>query len=164
MQCSYPNSIIIAMNNVKLDTDILSQIRHLGKCLRKDFDNKLAKYGLTGTQGRVLFYINCSHKQGKEIYQSDLETSHHLTKSSVSELLSRMIKNNLISKVKVKSRYSLIPTEKGKSSVDDILSERTEVIDKLFKGFTKEEIDMVSSLTQRMIENIEQEEKYAEKN
>ena len=151
------------MQEIKFDSDILMQIRHLGKCLRKDFDNKLSKYGLTGTQGRVLFYINCSHRQGKEVHQSDLETSHHLTKSSVSELLSRMIKNDLINKVKVNSRYSLIPTDKGKSIVDDILSERTEVIEKLFKGFTNEEVEMVSLLTKRMIENIEQEEEYAEK-
>ena len=152
------------MQDVKFDSDILMQIRHLGKCLRKDFDNKLSKYGLTATQGRVLFYINCSYKQGKEVHQSDLEASHHLTKSSVSELLSRMIKNDLINKVKVNSRYSLIPTDKGKSIVDDILSERTEVIAKLFKGFTNDEVEMVSVLTKRMIENMEQEEEYVKEN
>ena len=146
------------MNNLKLDTDILMEIRHLNKCLRKDFDDKLAKHGLTGTQGRVLFYVNRNKEEGKEIHQSDLEKCFQLSKSSVSELLGRMIKNDLIEKIRVKACYSLIPTEKGKSIVDEILSSRTEVVEKLFKGFNQEEIDNVMEYMKRMIDNVKEEE------
>lgn len=146
------------MNNLKLDTDILMQIRHLGKCLRKDFDNKLAKHGLTCTQGRVLFYINGCYSEGKELHQSDLEAQFHLTKSSISELLSRMIKNNLINKVRIKNCYSLIPTECGSSIVNEILSGRRQVIEKLFTGFNQEEINKVTEYLERMINNVEKEE------
>ena len=146
------------MNNLKLDTDILMEIRHLSKCLRKDFDDKLAKHGLTCTQGRVLFYINRCKDEGKEIHQSDLERCFQLSKSSVSELLSRMIKNELIEKVRIKSFYSLIPSDKGKSIVDEIFSSRTEVIEKLFKGFNQEEINNVTKYMKRMIDNVKEEE------
>ena len=146
------------MNNLKLDTDILMEIKHLSKCLRKDFDDKLAKHGLTCTQGRVLFYINRCKDEGKEIHQSDLEKCFQLSKSSVSELLSRMIKNELIEKVRIKSCYSLIPSDKGKSIVDEIFSSRTEVIEKLFRGFNQEEINNITEYMKRMIDNVKEEE------
>lgn len=146
------------MNNLKLDTDILMEVRHLSKCLRKDFDDKLAKHGLTCTQGRVLFYINGCQLEGKELHQSDLERCFQLSKSSVSELLSRMIKNELIEKVRIKSCYSLIPSEKGKSIVDEIHSSRTKVIQKLFAGFSQDEINNVMEYMKRMISNVREEE------
>ena len=134
------------------------QIRHLNKCLRKDFDDKLAKHGLTCTQGRVLFYINRNKNEGIEMHQSDIEKCFQLSKSSVSELVTRMIKNELLEKVRVKSCFSLMPTEKGKSIVDEILSSRTEVVEKLFDGFDQKEIDNVMQYIKRMTSNVEKEE------
>ncbi|MCR5309687.1 MAG: MarR family transcriptional regulator [Bacilli bacterium] len=146
------------MNNLKLDADILTQIRHLSKCLRLDFDDKLTKHGLTCGQGRVLFYINGQKLENKEVHQSDIEKIFLLSKSTVSELVTRMIKNGLIERIRNKTCCSLIPTDKGKSIVDDILASRIKVIDKLFKGFNKEEIDNVMNYLERMTKNVEKEE------
>ena len=146
------------MNSINLDPDIILSIRHLSKCLKQDFDNRLSTYGLTGAQGRVLFCINSCFKEGRIIKQSDIEKCFQRSKSSVSELINRMIDNNLIKRNKEKNGYSLIPTEKGQSIVNEIHNGKKYVIEKLLRGFDKSDIEKITEYINRMTQNIEGEE------
>lgn len=145
------------MKNFNLDSDILTQIKHLNKCLKQGFDNKLSSYGLTGVQGRVLFCINKCFMEDKQIRQADLEKCLHCSKSTISELISRMTENGLINKIKKKNGFSLIPTERGQSIVNEIFDSRKEVVEILFSGFSEKEINEVTDYLTRMTENIEKE-------
>ena len=146
------------MENFSLDSDIIMQIKHLSKCLKKDFDERLESYGLTGHQGRILFCINKSFEQKRDFHQVDIEECFHLSKSSVSEMVSRMVANDLIKREGTRQCYTLIPTDKGKSIVNEIHESRKEVMEKLFNGFTKEDISNATKYIQIMISNIEKEE------
>ena len=146
------------MENCKFESDIILQIRHLSKCLRKDFDERVAAFGLTAQQGRILFCITRNYLEKIDIHQSDIERNFQLSKSSTSEILSRMISNQLIEKVMVNRHYILAPTEKGKSIVNDIHESKKGVIRKLFSGFTEEEINNITNYIKKMTENIEKEE------
>lgn len=145
------------MENFSLESDILLEIKHLNKCLRKDFDNRLENHGLTSQQGRILFCINYCFINKKEVHQNDIEAHFNLSKSSVSEIISRMVTNGLIEKVLAKPYYSLIPTEKGQSIVNEIHESKKLVIDKLFKGFNKEEVENITTYIKKMTDNIEEE-------
>lgn len=146
------------MENFKLDFDVIMQIRHLNKCLKKDFDEKLASHGLTGQQGRILFCVNRCYEEKREIHQNDIEECFNLSKSSVSEIVSRMVANGLIDKVNARPYVTLVPTEKGRSIVNEIHDSKKEVIEKLFKGFSEAEIEKITQNIQRMTNNIEEED------
>ena len=134
------------------------QIKHLSKCLKRDFDERLESYGLTGHQGRILFCINKCYEDKRDVHQSDIEECFHLSKSSVSEMVSRMVSNDLIKRDGTRQCYSLIPTEKGKSIVNEIHESRKEVVEKLFSGFNEQDISNITKYIQIMISNIEKEE------
>ena len=134
------------------------QIKHLSKCLKRDFDERLESYGLTGHQGRILFCINKCYEDKRDVHQSDIEECFHLSKSSVSEMVSRMVSNDLIKRDGTRQCYSLIPTEKGKSIVNEIHESRKEVVEKLFNGFNEQDISNITKYIQIMISNIEKEE------
>lgn len=146
------------MQNFPIDSDILMQIKHLSKCLKQDFDLRLESFGLTSQQGRLLFCINKYFDENKAIHQSDLEELFHLSKSSVSEILSRMQSNNLITRVLDKPYFKIVPTESGRAIIDKILDSRKETISKLFTGFSNADIANISSYISRMIINIEKED------
>lgn len=146
------------MENYHFESDILFQIRHLNKCLKKDFDERLASYGLTGQQGRILFCINGCYEIKKEIHQNDIEECFQLSKSTVSEMVTRMTANGLIEKISAKPYFSLVPTDKGRSIVNEIHASKKEVINKLFAGLSEDDIENITKYIQKMTENIEKEE------
>jgi len=147
----------MSMRNFVLDSDILLQIKHLSKCLKQDFDLRLESYGLTGQQGRILFCINYFFDENKSLHQSDIEEIFHLSKSSVSEMVTRIESNGLIKRELDKPYFKLVPTEKGRSIVEQIKKGKNETIEKLFYGFKKREIENVKKYVTRMIKNIDME-------
>lgn len=146
------------MRKLVLDSDILLQLKHLNKCLKQDFDERLEKFGLTSHQGRILFCVNYFFEEGKNIHQSDLEEIFHLSKSSVSEMVSRMVASGLLSRELDKPYFKLVPTEKGLSAIDQINVGKQETINELFKGFKKKEIELAKKFVHRMILNVDKEE------
>ena len=145
------------MENCKFENDIILQIRHLSKCLKRDFDERVASFGLTAQQGRILFCICRNFEENNEVHQSHIEHYFQLSKSSVSEILSRMISNQLIGKVKVNNKYVIVPTQKAQLIVNKIHESKKLVIRKLFEGFTEEEIKNITQYINQMTENIEKE-------
>ena len=120
--------------------DIIYLIRHLSKLIQIDFDDRIAKFDLTGQQARLLFYINRrTNDENNEVHQNDIERDFQLAKSSVNGLISRLVKKEFINKEN-KGKYSIITiTEKGKSVIEQLKEGRKDTIDRLFKGFSEEE-------------------------
>lgn len=147
----------MSMRNFTMDTDILLQIRHLSKCLKHDFDKRLESLGLTGHQGRILFCVNHFYDDKKEVHQSDLEKFFSLSKSSVSEMVSRMEANGLVTREVSKPYIKLLPTEKGRSIVNEIEQGKQRTIEKLLKGFKNSEKKTLEKFVNKMIWNIEEE-------
>ncbi len=149
----------MTMEKPQFERDIIYYIKRINKLLTIDFDKRVNKHGLTCQQARVLFYINQMYKQGNPVRQVDIENRFNLSKSTVSELIKRMEKNDLITKVKDKSRYVLLPTKHGTSIVDDIHQSHNKVIDKLYEGVNKEKQSELNNILEKMIENMEKEER-----
>lgn len=146
------------MENTKFDPDLIWQIKHLQKLLKNDFEERLAKFDLTCEQGRALFFIHYSTKDGKEVHQNDIQNRFHLSKSSVSGLISRMIKNELIEKTS-SGQYSILsPTQKGIEITEYFRETRLKTINKLFNGFSSKEKDQITSNINKLINNMEKED------
>ena len=133
--------------------DIFRLIKFIDKELRNDFQSRLSEYGLTAQQGRLLFYINCNNKDGRQIRQVDIEKHFQLTKSTVHGLINRMEKAGLVIKRKEDNNQYVQISEKTEGILMHVFDKRTECLDKLTKGMSEEEINQLHALLTKVLSN-----------
>ena len=133
--------------------EIITLIKFIDKEFKKDFESRLSTYGLTAQQGRLLFFINWNEINNSPIRQVDIEKKFQLTKSTVSGLVERMLKANLINKRKEGHISYLVPSEYGQSIVNDIFNKRTECLEKMLYGLDEKEIDELHTLLTKVLNN-----------
>ena len=136
--------------------DIIYLIRHLAKLLQADFDDRVAKFGLTGAQARILFYINRkTNIEHIEVHQKDIEQEFCLAKSTVNGLVSRLLKTGFIIKKNIHPYAVLETSESGIATIEKIHKGRDDAINKLFQGYTEEEKESTLERLNRLIDNLE---------
>ena len=135
--------------------DIIYLLKYLNQLINKHFDKRLAEYGLTGQQGRILFFIANKTKENIEVHQNDIESEFHLSKSTVSGLVKRMEKKGIISTTKKKNYVILKPTDSGLSIICHIRERKNESLSLLTDGLGKEEYDKLCNKIIKLIENME---------
>ena len=133
--------------------ELLPLFRIIEKEFRKDFESRLSMYGLTAQQGRLLFYINWTNKEGNKIRQVDIEKQFQLTKSTVHGLITRMEKANLVIKNKDKNNQYIVISDDCKKILEDVFSRRMECLNKMTDGLSDEEIDTLHTLLMKIYEN-----------
>lgn len=142
--------------NQSRKNDIIFLTKYLGKLIDKDFDSRLAKYDLTGQQGRILFYIakktNC---EKQEVHQNDIEQEYHLSKSTVSGIVKRMEKKGVISIEKQHPYAVLKPTDAGKKIIESLHLQKDDAVNQLLKGLSEKEKEQACKLLNKLIENME---------
>ncbi len=142
--------------NQNRKNDIIFLTKYLGKLIDKDFDSRLAKFDLTGQQGRILFYIakrtNCDNQ---DVHQNDIEQEYHLSKSTVSGIVKRMEKKGIITIEKQHPYAVLKPTDNGENIIESLHSQRDDAINKLLKDFSDKEKEQICKLLNQLIENME---------
>lgn len=136
--------------------DIIYLTKHLAKLLDADFDRRVSEVGLTAAQARVLFFINRKCRfENIEVHQNDIEKEFCLAKSTVNGLISRLLKTKYIIKKNVHPYSVLEITQDGIDSIEKIKQGRTDVINKLFTGYTDEERRITLEKLNKLIDNLE---------
>lgn len=139
--------------------DVIYLIKCLNKELAKDFDKRLAEFGLTGQQGRLLFFIYCqTHNEGAVVHQNDIEKAFLLSKSTVSGLVDRLVKKELIERVIESPYVSLVATQKGVDIVESIKKNKNQTIKKLTQNLSEEEVQRMIQNIKLLIKNIKEDE------
>ena len=111
----------------------------------------------SGEQGKILFVL----WQKDKITQKELATETGLAKNTITVMLEKMEKNDLIRRItdeNDKRKSLVILTEHAKSlkkSFDEISDEK---LKKVYKGFSEEEIDKYEEYLHRIIRNLEEKE------
>ncbi len=109
----------------------------------------------SGEQGKILFVL----WQKDKITQKELANETCLAKNTITVMLEKMEKNNLIRRITDehdKRKSLVILTEHAKSlkkSFDEISDE---MLKKVYKGFSEEEIDKYEEYLHRIIKNLEE--------
>lgn len=151
----------MAMKNDERNHDILFLIKRLNKLIDQDLDARLATYGLTGQQGRVLFFINRKvNIEHVEVHQNDIENEYHLSKSTVSGLVKRMEKKGIITIEKQHPYAILKPTEKAKDILCHLRTNKDKAVNTLLKDIDEKH---TKETLLKMIENMEGGSKDVEK-
>ena len=74
------------------------ELRKLSNLTCRYFDqqtNKRAVDAVTGTNGWIIGYIARREKEGREVYQRDLETRFGITRSTASKVVALMVQKGL---------------------------------------------------------------------
>lgn len=109
----------------------------------------------SGEQGKILFVL----WQKDKITQKELATEIGLAKNTITVMLEKMEKNDLIRRItdeNDKRKWLVILTDYAKSlkkSFDEISDE---MLKKVYKGFSEEEIDKYEEYLHRIIKNLEE--------
>lgn len=114
---------------------------------------------LTGMRGRVLGLIVRHIRQGKAVYQRDLETWFHIGRSSVTTMLQGMEQAGFILREPVERDArlkSLVPTEKGLECAGRLANCIDRFEGDLQNGITCEEMSSLQSILEKMLANAQQ--------
>ncbi len=148
------------MKNVNQKENFFYLIKYLQKLIEQDLDSRLALYDLTGQQGRVLFFIIRKTEQDKmEVHQNDIENEFHLSKSTVSGLVKRMEKKDIISIEKQHPYAILKPTDKARDILCHLDHHREDAIKQLLSGVDEKDKEITLKTINKFIDNMEREEK-----
>ena len=121
--------------------------------------NERAKdYGLTAVQFRVLGCLSRLESYGtEEVNQKDLEQEEHLTQQTMTEIIKKLeAKGFVVCTVSEKDRrYKKIAcTPEYKEIHRKIAAEDEQVFLDLCDGLSREEIDLLFSITDKILRNI----------
>ena len=148
------------MKNINRKEDFFYLIKYLQKLVDQDLDSRLALYDLTGQQGRVLFFImRKTDRDHVEVHQNDIENEFHLSKSTVSGLVKRMEKKDVISIEKQHPYAILKPTDKARDILCHLDHHREEAIKQFLNGVEEKDKEITLKTLNKFIENMEREEK-----
>lgn len=138
-------------------------IRKLGNELRKRREREEAFAGgtLTMMQCWVLGYL--THHPDRDVYQRELEANLNIGKSTLTEVLHLMEKNELVRRESVpedKRLKKIVLTEKSRQINDLIARHIKETELKLREGIPDEDMEVFIRTIRKMISNITDDEKY----
>lgn len=146
------------MENKK--TLLLFKMKYLDKLLESDFAKRLEKNGLTPQQGRILMHVCKYHKNNEALNQNDLTEKLHLTKSTVSGLVKRLIEKELIKVVKDKNNHILKPTENGLNLQDHFIKEGEKTFQKVLGDISEETAELMIKQIDTFIDKLQKEDNH----
>lgn len=135
--------------------DIGLSIKQLDNEIKKTIDKKFKCYDVTSMQGFVIKFI---YNSKKEVVQRDIEENLSLKRSTVSELLSLMEQKGLINRVKDGRKNNIVLTEKAINIHNEIKLTIVDIEEKLKKNIKKEELDLFIEISNRMKNNLMEDE------
>lgn len=135
-------------------------INRISNRLRRRSKRVQETLGITGTMGNILDYI-LVESETHNVYQKDIEQEFGLRPSTATESLKLLEKKGLIIRVpdEFDGRYKKIVFTDKAQEIRDVL--RTEVVrteEVLLRGITEEEKRCFMKITEKMLENLKEEE------
>lgn len=141
--------------------DIGIRLRMLNNAVRRYFDRNSETVkkldNLTSSNKWIMGYLFVAEKEGRDVFQRDLENNFGITRSTVSKVLSLLEKKGLISRESVSHDARLrkiVLTEKTREIGRTMRREHDEMEKKLRIGFSPEEIELLCDFIERMQRNI----------
>lgn len=139
------------------DKDLLFLAKRLHKLMDARFTSMLAELDLTAQQGRILLYVNGkTNFKNENVIQKNIEEHFALSKSTVSGLITRMEKKEILKRAQSQGSSNIVLTQKGLELIDIIEKSRYDVKEKCLKGISEEEEETVIKALGKIIENMKE--------
>ena len=143
------------MNRVRIGKEIRA-VHNLFRRRVNESQDMQAINKMTGTNGWIIGYI--ARNPHKEIFQRDLEKEMTITRSTASKVVTLMKKKGLIIRESVDydaRLKKLVLTDKALALHVAITSYINRTEDRIIKGFSQDEIELLQSFMHRMKTNLE---------
>lgn len=135
-------------------------INRISNRLRRRSGKAQERIGITGAKGNILDYILLESEK-HNVYQKAIEKEFGLRPSTATEVLKNLEEEGLIVRVPDEddARYKkIVFTEKAEEIRGVLRSEIEKTEDLLLRGITSEEQALFMKITEKMLENLEEEE------
>ena len=136
------------------------RLKCLQNLIKKNFESSdfiQAHPEMTTTKGFIIGYINWAKKEGRPVYQKDIERDYSISRSTASEFLDSLEQDGIIMRVVDQNdqrKKQLFCTEKGEELMFELHQTLNDVNIKMLEGFTEEETKTFEILLERMILNL----------
>jgi len=137
--------------------EIAKEVKTLANLLKRRLDNAITKVSagnITSVQVLILGFVEESNV---EVYQKDIEKQFDIRRSTVTNILNGMEKQELIERQSVNNDARLkkiILTTKAKDILSRLNSEVTNIQQLLIKDISQEELEMYLLVIKKMKENL----------
>lgn len=140
-----------------MNEHIGGSIRKISNKIRRKVDSCSTIKAIEQCSGVNAFFLGFIDKNNG-IYQKDLENEFGITRSTASKIVSLMEKKNMIERLSDESDKrikKIVLTDEAKLMSSKIKDEIAEVERNVTKGFSKEELALLTSFLDRIEKNIE---------
>lgn len=137
-----------------VEKDIMVQIKGMHHRIKRFMQQNISDYNLTFGQLRLLLVIN----KYPDASQKELAEMMKFTQGAMSLAVKRLIELDMIKQVPLEldMRYNrLVVTDKGQSMIDNYEEELEEIDREMLKGFSDEELEVLSLFLGRINSNLD---------
>ena len=133
------------------------KLRKVGRLMRRNMDKSETKRyldSLTGTHGYIICFLR--ENKDKDVFQKDIEKRFSIRRSTATEILQRMEKSGLISRLALSSDARLKKislTEKAENLIEYLHRDIKKANDQLINGLTNEEVETLITLLEKVENN-----------
>ena len=136
------------------------KLRMIHNKFREVADRNLQKYNLTAAQLEILVYLKCSGEE--EIHQRQIEEWFQLKDPTVTGLLNPLEEKGFLTRRPNPNdrRYRVVElTEKGGELLSQMWEEAKGMENKIYSGFSEEELGQLSGFLDRILDSLSEENK-----
>ena len=134
------------------------KLRAIGRLMRRSIDQSESKRywdSVTGTHGYIVCYLK--ENSDRDVFQKDIEKQFSMRRSTVTEILQRMEKSGLISRLSVSLDARLkkiVLTEKAENLLEYLHADINKAEGQLIKGLSESEVKTLIELLQKVESNL----------
>lgn len=132
-------------------------IKLINNNLQKEINKRLKDCNITKSQAEILLYIKYRNEQSEELNQIDLQNEFNLTNPTITGILNRLEKKQMIKRISSKknARFkNIIITNIGKEELQDGEKELDIIEKEILSKFTKEEKEILNIILEKIFESM----------
>jgi DNA-binding MarR family transcriptional regulator len=132
-------------------------VSQIGQRIKLSLNERLAPYGLTPQQARIIGFVISEQREGKVICQKDIEEAFGLKGSSITSLLQGLERKSFVvrhSDPTDERKKVVTVLAKGQALMRDAEAAFHEIDQKIVRGLTQEQQEMLVHLLEHMDHNL----------
>lgn len=138
-----------------IDFELGPRVRELNLYIKRSLGNEINSKvtGVTHANGLILLFLREAEAQNKKIFQKDLEMRLKVNKSTMSEMLDCMERNDLIKRIPLKEdnrKKQIVFTPHGREVDQEVAIVVRNFDKKLRSKISTEELDMFLSIIKKL--------------
>ncbi len=142
-----------------IDNKIRMYLRLIGQRTKLRLDGQLLPYGITSPQARIIGFVCSEQRQGKTIYQKDIEEAFELKGSSITSLLQGLERKGFITRRTDSSderRKFVTVLPKGQELMSNFEAAFRTIDEKMMQGIPPAQQQELVQFLERMARNLEE--------